>query len=97
MQSIKKYNDDVAKILYNTILKSNDLEVKINTLIHEINEKNTKITGFFNELFISSDARESTKQQIDKLYAYITTEKDNITSFHNLIFRDDDNKKSLKS
>lgn len=97
MQSIKKYNDNVTKILDNTISKSNDLEVKINTLVNEINEKKIKITEFFNELFISNDARESTKQQIDKLYAYIKTEKDNINGFYNLIFHDDDNKKSIKS
>lgn len=97
MQNIKKYNDNVTKILDDTISKSHDLEVKMNTLIKEINEKKIEITDFFNELFIDDDERLSTKHKIENLLANIKTKIENINSFHNIIFRDDDNKKSLKS
>lgn len=69
----------------------------MNTLIKEINEKQVKITEFFNELFTDNDERQSKKKQIDKLLTDITTQKNNINGFHDLIFRDVDNKKSLKS
>ena len=97
MQNVKKYNDQVTTILDDTISKSGDLKVKMNTLIKEINEKQVKITEFFNELFTDNDERQSKKKQIDKLLTDITTQKNNINGFHDLIFRDVDNKKSLKS
>lgn len=97
MQNVKKYNDQVTTILDDAISKSGDLEVKMNTLIKEINEKNIKITEFFNQLFTDNDERQSIKQKIDNLLVYITTQKNNINGFHDLIFRDVDNKKSLKS
>ena len=97
MQNVKKYNDQVTTILDETLSKSGDLKVKMNTLIKEINEKQVKITEFFNELFTDNDERQSKKKQIDKLLTDITTQKNNINGFHDLIFRDVDNKKSLKS
>lgn len=97
MQNVKKYNDQVTTILDETLSKSGHLKVKMNTLIKEINEKQVKITEFFNELFTDNDERQSKKKQIDKLLTDITTQKNNINGFHDLIFRDVDNKKSLKS